>query len=67
MATMLEYIKTVLQKVSFDKWLFERELRKALRVLMPDEVKQLRVWCYEQFSDRYHAVLNKCFPPQLAF
>lgn len=67
MTTMLDYIKTILHKVSFDKWLFEKELRKALRVLLPEEAKQLRAWCYDQFSDRYHAVLNKCFPPQLSF
>ena len=66
MATMLEYIKTVLQKVSFDKWLFEKELRKALKVLLPEEARQLKAWCYEQFSDRYYAILNKVFPSQLA-
>jgi hypothetical protein len=67
MTTMLEYIKTILQKVSFDKWLFEKELRKALKVLRAEEIKHLKAWCYEQFSDRYHGVLNKCFPPQLSF
>ncbi len=61
MATMLEFIKTVLIKVSFDKKLFEKELRKALKVLLPQDVKQLKTWCYEHFSDRYHLVLNQYF------
>ncbi|AEI47863.1 hypothetical protein [Runella slithyformis] len=61
MATMLEFIKTVLVKVSFDRKLFEKELRKALKVLLPDDVKRLKAWCYEHFSDKYHNVLNQYF------
>lgn len=64
MATMLEFIKTVLVKVSFDRKLFEKELRKALKVLLPEEVKQLKAWCYEQFSDKYHLVLHQYFSRQ---
>ena len=58
---MLEYIKTILQKVSFDKALFEKELAKAIKMLVPDEVKQLKRWCYAQFGTIYRAVLNRCF------
>ncbi|MCP2042390.1 hypothetical protein [Pontibacter sp. HSC-36F09] len=58
---MLEYVKTILLKVSFDKMLFEKELRKAFKVLIPDELKQLKQWCYEKFSERYLFVLNKVF------
>ncbi|WP_247237558.1 hypothetical protein [Telluribacter sp. SYSU D00476] len=61
MASMLEYIKIILQKVSFDRRLFEKELRKALRMLMPDEVKRLKNWCYERFSSVYPSVLDQCF------
>ncbi|MCU0338356.1 MAG: hypothetical protein MUE30_00605 [Spirosomaceae bacterium] len=61
MATMLEFVKTVLQKVSFDRKLFEKELRKALQTLLPDEVKQLKTWCYENFGDRYFLILNQHF------
>ncbi|MFC5412810.1 hypothetical protein ACFPMF_26025 [Larkinella bovis] len=61
MATMLEYIKTILQKVSFDKKLFEKELKKAIGLLIPEEVKQLKSWCYEKFSNLYLSVLNRCF------
>lgn len=58
---MLEYIKTILQKVSFDKALFEKELAKAIQMLIPDEVKQLKRWCYAQFGKIYRGVLNRCF------
>jgi hypothetical protein len=59
--SMLDYIKTILQKVSFDGKLFEKELKKAIAMLVPDEVKNLKVWCYEKFGKVYTAVLNRCF------
>ena len=58
---MLEYAKTILLKVSFDKILFEKELRKALRMLTPAELAQLRVWCYEQVSRLDYRILNRVF------
>lgn len=57
---MLEYFKTILSKVSFDKRLFEKELRKAIKTLVPKEVQQLRDWCYENFH-QYQPILNSCF------
>ncbi|MDC6352240.1 hypothetical protein PP178_11820 [Zeaxanthinibacter sp. PT1] len=41
---MLEYTKTVLQKVSFDAKLFGKELKKALERLLPYEIVELRHW-----------------------
>ncbi|WP_229248230.1 hypothetical protein [Dyadobacter sandarakinus] len=61
MASMLEYIKIILQKVSFDRRLFEKELRKAIRMLMPAEVTRLRQWCYDNYSAVHLHVLNSCF------
>ena len=58
---MLEYIKTILLKVSFDKMLFEKELRKAFKVLVTEELEQLKQWCYDQFSGMYLMILNKVF------
>lgn len=58
---MLEYFKTILSKVSFDSSLFEKELRKAIKSLIPDEVKKLKEWCYEQYGHIYQPVLNACF------
>lgn len=64
---MLEYAKTILLKVSFDKILFEKELRKALRTLVPAELSELKTWCYQQFSNLYRRILNRVFTqPSLA-
>ncbi len=62
--TMLAYVKLILEKVSFDKSLFEKELQKGLNLLLPEEVKELRRWCYAQFGSMYRAVLNKIFKKQ---
>ncbi len=59
--TLLEYIKVILQKVSFDAKLFEKELKKAIRMLITDEVKSLQMWCYEQFGSMYRRILRRCF------
>jgi len=58
---MLEYVKIILQKVSFDTRLFEKELRKAIANLVSDEIETLRVWCYQTFSQDYSIILNKYF------
>lgn len=58
---MLEYIKLILQKVSFDGRLFEKELKKAIARLVPNEVEELKNWCYAQFSNTYYLILDKCF------
>ncbi|MDX1332155.1 MAG: hypothetical protein R3252_03925 [Robiginitalea sp.] len=41
---MLEYTKTVLQKVSFDARLFSKELKKAIDRLLPNELAELKEW-----------------------
>jgi len=58
---MLNYFKTVLKKVSFDARLFEKELRKAIRTLIAEELQELRSWCYTNYGNQYGAVLNRCF------
>ncbi len=58
---MLEYFKTILRKVSFDKFLFEKELKKAIKALVPDELIVFRDWCYEQFGRMYELILQKQF------
>ena len=59
---MIEYVKTILLKVSFDRMLFEKELVKGLRMLKSEELPQLKYWCYEKFADAHPAALNKVFP-----
>jgi len=57
---MLNYVKTVLSRVSFDAKLFEKELRKAIRMLIAEEVQELRSWCYANFGN-HQVILNRCF------
>lgn len=58
---MLNYVKTVLTKVSFDALLFEKELRKAIKMLIADELNELKQWCYNRFGAEHEAILNRCF------
>jgi hypothetical protein len=58
---MLEYVKIILSKVSFHKDLFEKELKKAISMLIPDEIMELKSWCYAKFGESYSNVLNRCF------
>lgn len=39
-----DYTKSVLERVSFDPILFCKELRKAIKNLLPYEIEQLRKW-----------------------
>jgi hypothetical protein len=57
---MLNYVKTVLSRVSFDAKLFEKELRKAIRMLIAEEVQELKRWCYANYGN-HQAILNRCF------
>ena len=58
---MLSYVKLILEKVSFDGYLFEKELRKSIARLVPEELEELMHWCYERFSQTYQTVLDKVF------
>jgi hypothetical protein len=58
---MLNYFKTILSRVSFDARLFEKELRKAIKSLIADEIQELKNWCYANFGNEHEAILNRCF------
>ena len=58
---MLDYVKVILQKVSFSEQLFERELCKGLQTLLREDIMELKKWCYEQFGDSYLQILNQYF------
>ena len=49
---MLEYTKTVLQKVSFDAKLFSKELQKAISRLLPNEIEELKIWLTQFINDK---------------
>ena len=46
---IFEYSKTVLKKVSFNADLFCKELEKALSILLPYEIEELKIWI-KQFT-----------------
>lgn len=50
---MYEFSKKVLSKVSFDRHLFTKELRKAIIWLKPNERTLLKVWCLSTFGHIY--------------
>lgn len=41
---MVVFTKEILERVSFDSDLFRKELNKALKVLLPYEIQQLKMW-----------------------
>ena len=49
---MLEYTKTVLQKVSFDTKLFCKEVKKAIKRLLPEELEELKCWLKQFLTDK---------------
>lgn len=61
-SSMLNYCKKILKSVSFDKELFEKELKKAVRnLLLNDEVMALRKWCLRKFSNSYKQIIEKVY------
>lgn len=58
---MLELSKQILEKVSFDKLLFKKELHKALKWLSHDEVEQFKLWCLSRFYNVYPDVIREVF------
>jgi hypothetical protein len=58
---MFELSKNILEKVSFDKILFRKELIKALKWLKPDEKTLLMVWCISTYENQYKDVITEVF------
>ena len=53
-----DYTKMVLERVSFDPDLFAKELKKAIRNLLPYEIEHLRSWLL--FFTEEKPELKKC-------
>ena len=49
---MLDYTKTILQKVSFDATLFAKEVKKAISRLLPTEIEELKNWLQQYLLDK---------------
>lgn len=63
---MLELSKQILQKVSFDRVLFKKELKKSLRWIKPQERLHFKVWCMATFGAIYGDVIRDVFESQLS-
>jgi len=55
---MLEFSKRILRKVSFDKNLFRKELRKSTVWLNKKEVITLKIWALTTFSQYKNTILE---------
>lgn len=58
---MYELSKNILEKVSFDKTLFQKELTKAVKWLKPEEKMLLMVWCIATFGHKYKDVITEVY------
>ena len=58
---MLEYVKTILIKVSFDQDLFQKELKKSLQWLEIEDILELKTWVSERFNHMYKDVITEIF------
>lgn len=50
--TVFAFTKSILERVSFDKKLFRKELEKALKNLLPYEIELLRDWLIQFTAER---------------
>lgn len=48
--SMLDYTKTILQKMSFDASLLQKEWGKAINWLMDSEVMELEKWVHDKLG-----------------
>ena len=55
---MLELSKKILHKVSFDKKLFKKELKKSLCWLNKKDSIRLKIWCLTAFSQYKSTILD---------
>ena len=58
---MLAYTKVILEKVSFNRMLFTKELRKAKNHLSINELKQLKKWSLLTFGTIYGELILETF------
>lgn len=50
---MLEYMKNVLKRISFDQQLFYKEYKKSKKWLSQHEVIELESWVEQNFLDNH--------------
>ncbi|UTW67875.1 hypothetical protein KFE94_07115 [bacterium SCSIO 12643] len=60
---MLNLTKYVLEKVSFDKKLFKKELIKATKALKKEELMLLYTWGVVQFASEHQQMVKEIVSP----
>jgi len=55
---MLEFSKKILNKVSFDKNLFKKELLKSVSWVSKKEVITLKIWALSTFSQYKNTIIE---------
>lgn len=63
---MLELSKQILEKVSFDRNLFKKELKKSLAWIKPQERPHLKTWCIATFGAMHGDVIKDVFESSLS-
>jgi argininosuccinate lyase len=63
---MLELSKQILQKVSFDRELFKKELRKSIAWINPNERSDLKEWCLTTFGMVYQDLILDVFDRKMS-
>ena len=58
---MLEFCKTVLSRVSFDRRLFARELKKSFSWLSYQDAVALKTWALATYSRKYAPLILSAF------
>jgi hypothetical protein len=61
MKQMFEFVKKILEKVSFDRELFRKELSKGVKVVSTQERMMLYTWCIATFGHMYRDVIFEVF------
>ena len=55
---MLRFCKIILEKVSFDKNLFRKELKKSTHLVSKNEQMVLKIWCVTTFANYKDIILD---------
>ena len=55
---MLEFTKKILSKVSFDKDLFKKELKKSINWMSKKELALLKMWALASFSQYKKVIID---------
>ena len=58
---MMEFSKQVLQKVSFDRRLFKKELVKARKWISQHDQLVFKAWCLATFGHMYKDVIMEVY------